>query len=204
VPVGVRVFRETQAAVPSFSIVSPKPSQRVVGHGSSRKGEMLIRSLTILSVSIALPATAHTQGRAAAGGAIHACTVLPPSEVKRLTAQPDPLNMYDKVPLEEQPVGRGSSCSYPNVVVQIDPFDWTTIDSLRVKNPAQFEAVPGVGEAAYMRANKAAASLEFAELYARIGTHVLTLQMDVPDGKTTASVKPSLVALAQAYAAKLR
>jgi hypothetical protein len=75
---------------------------------------------------------------------------------------------------------------------------------MRVKTPAQFEAVPSVGEAAFLRANKAAASVEFAELYARIGTHVLTIQMDVPAGKTTAAVKPGLVALAQAYAAKLR
>jgi hypothetical protein len=68
----------------------------------------------------------------------------------------------------------------------------------------KFDAVPDVGDEAYLRANKPARSLEFAELYARVGSHILTIQMDVPDGKTTASVKPGLVALAKAYAAKLR
>ena len=161
----------------------------------------------MLALAVVVPATGKAQGRGrsnAATSGIRACAVLPAGKVKRLAALPDPLNLYEKMPPDEEAVGRGSSCNYPSVYVQIDPFEWSTIDSMRIKTPAQFEAVPGVGEAAFMRANKAAASVEFAELYARIGTHVLTIQLDVPDGKTTAAVKPGLVALAQAYAAKLR
>ena len=160
----------------------------------------------MMALAVALPATAQAQGRGrsnAATSAIRACALLPAGEVKRLVALPDPLNLYEKMPPDEEAVGRGSSCSYPNVHVQIDPFEWSTIDSMRVKTPAQFEAVPGVGDAAYLHANKQR-SVEFAEFYARIGAHVLTIQMDVPDGKTTASVKPGVIALAQAYAAKLR
>jgi hypothetical protein len=41
-------------------------------------------------------------------------------------------------------------------------------------------------------------------VYARVGSHILTIQMDVPDGKTSASAKSGLVALAKAYAAKPR
>lgn len=161
----------------------------------------------MMVLAVVPPATALAQrgGRSsAATSAIRACALLPATEVKRLAALPDPLNLYVKMPPEEETVGRGSSCTYPNVHVQIDPFDWSTIDSTRAKTPAQFETVPGVGDAAFLRANKPAPSLEFAELYARIGAHVLTIQMDVPTGKTTAAVKPGLVALAQAYAAKLR
>jgi hypothetical protein len=164
----------------------------------------------ILAVTIAAAvcAIAHPQTRSGRGDAaqpaIRACALLPASEVKRLAALPDPLNLFDKMRPEEEPVGRGSSCNYPGIHVQIDPFDWTTIESARTKNSAQFEAVPGVGDAAFMRANKAASSLEFAELYARVGPHVLTIQMDVPDGASTASVKPGLMALAKAYVAKLR
>ena len=33
------------------------------------------------------------------------------------------------------------------VHVQIDPLDWTTIDSLRAKNTAQSEGLPGVAKA---------------------------------------------------------
>jgi hypothetical protein len=60
-----------------------------------------------------------------------------------------------------------------------------------------------VGDAAYLRANKKR-SVEFAELYARVGAHVLTLQLDVPNGSSTAALKRALTALAKAFAAKLR
>jgi len=36
------------------------------------------------------------------------------------------------------------------------------------------------------------------------GVKLLTIQLDVPDGSSTAAVKPAVVALAKAYAAKLR
>jgi hypothetical protein len=159
----------------------------------------------IMSFVVSLSALAQTQtGRAAsATPAIRACAVLPAAEVKRLVGLPDPLNLYTKMPPEEEPVGRGSSCNYPDVHVQIDPFTWSTIESVRTRTPAEYEAIPGIGEAAYLHANRKS-SLEFAELYARIGPHVLTIQLDVPDGKTTAAVKPNVIALAQAYAAKLR
>jgi hypothetical protein len=170
------------------------------------KEAMLIRLLTaIITFVVLFAAGMQAQGGRATGGtaAIRACTVLPASEVKRLVGLPDPLNLYTKLPPEEETIGRGSSCTYPNVHVQIDPFVWSTIDSVRTKTPAAYEAIPGVGEAAYLHVNKKS-SVEFAELYARIGTHVLTIQLDVPDGKTTAALKPNIIALAQAYAAKLR
>jgi hypothetical protein len=162
--------------------------------------------LTVMFAA-AVCATPHAQTRSgpeAAKPPIRACALLPASEVKRLAALPDPANLFDMMPPEEQPAGAGSSCNYPGIHVQIDPFGWTTIESVRAKNSTQFEAVSGVGDAAFVRANKAASSIEFAELYARVGPHILTIQMDVPDGKSTASVKPGLVALAQAYIAKLR
>jgi len=168
---------------------------------------MLTLSIVIAMLSAIAPLTdGQTTGARAnsSGGPIHACALLTASEVKKLAALPDPLNLYATMPPQEEPLGKGSSCNYPNLHVQIDPFDWATIDSLRIKNATQFEAVPEVGDEAYLRANKAARSVEFAELYARVGSHILTIQMDVPDGKTTASVKPGLVALAKSYATKLR
>ena len=170
---------------------------------------MPARSVTLtvmIAAAVCVAAYAQTRsGRAeAAKQPVRACALLPASEVKRLAALPDPANLFDKMPPEEEPVGRGSSCNYPGIHVQIDPFDWTTIDSVRAKNSTQFEAVPDVGDAAFVRANKATSSLEFAELYARVGPHILTIQMDVPDGESTASIKPRLVALAKAYVAKLQ
>jgi hypothetical protein len=154
-------------------------------------------------MAAAVCVTTHAQSKSAATPAIRACALLTASEVRKLTALPDPLNLYESMPPDEAPVGKGSSCNYPSVHVQINPFDWSTIDSLRVKNPTEFEAVPGVGSAAFVRANKRG-SIEFAELYARVGPNILTLQMDVPDGSSTAAVKPGLIALAKAYATKLQ
>jgi hypothetical protein len=167
---------------------------------------MCTRSLILaMIITAAVCRTTYSQTGNRSGAptpAVRACSLLPATEVKKLIGLPDPLNLYEKMPPEEEAAGKGSSCNYPSVHVQIDPFDWTTIDSLRAKNPTQFEAVPGVGDAAFMRANKLQ-SVEFAELYARVGTHILTIQLDVPDGSSTAAVKPGLVALAKAYAAKL-
>ena len=154
-------------------------------------------------MSLAAVGQAQTSRATGAQPAIHACNLLPANEVKRLIGLPDPLNLYTTLPPEEQAAGRGSSCNYPNVHVQIDPFDWSTIDALRAKTPTEYESIPAIGDVAYLRANKKS-SVEFAELYARIGTHVLTIQLDVPQGKTTAAVKSGIVALAQAYASKLR
>ena len=44
----------------------------------------------------------------------------------------------------------------------------------------------------------------YAELYARVGPHLLTVQLNIPTGKTFETSKPSLIALAKAFAAKLR
>jgi hypothetical protein len=161
--------------------------------------------ITMITAAVCPSADAQTGGPRSAppAAAIRVCALMPASEVKKLIGLPDPLNLYQQMPPEEEPIGKGSSCNYPSVHVQIDPFAWATIDSLRMKNPAEFEAISGVGDAAFMRANKKR-SVEFAELYARVGTHILTIQLDVPDGSSTAAVKPGLVALAKAYAAKLR
>jgi hypothetical protein len=158
----------------------------------------------MIAATVCHPVYAQTgASRSTPTAAIRACALLPASEVKKLIGLPDPLNLYEKMPPEEEFVGKGSSCSFPSVHVQIDPFGWTTIDSLRAKNTAQFEAISGVGDAAFLRANKLR-SVEFAELYARVGTHTLTIQLDVPEGSSTAAAKPGLVALAKAYAAKMR
>ena len=98
----------------------------------------------------------------------------------------------------EDPIGQsGSACSYGGITMQIDPFPFATIEKMRT--PA-WAAVPGVGDAAYFRDNRG----EWGELYVRSGTHVLTIQMDVPTGKTTASIQSNTVALAKAILPKLK
>ncbi|HVG56376.1 MAG TPA: hypothetical protein VM846_18195 [Vicinamibacterales bacterium] len=128
-----------------------------------------------------------------------ACALL----TKELVTQVTP---YDKQTLAgvlgvrpiEDPIGQsGSACSYGGITMQIDPFPFATLEKQRT--PA-WAAVPGVGDAAYFRDNRG----EWGELYVRSDTHVLTIQMDVPTGKTAASIQSNTVALAKAILPKLK
>lgn len=45
---------------------------------------------------------------------------------------------------------------------------------------------------------------DFAELFVKVGEHLLTLQLSISTGTTFEGAKPTLVALGSAFAAKLR
>jgi len=47
-------------------------------------------------------------------------------------------------------------------------------------------------------------SSDDAEIFFRVGQRVVTIQMNIATGQTYATVKPRLIGLAKAYAAKLR
>jgi hypothetical protein len=129
-----------------------------------------------------------------------ACSLLTRDEVKAFTAGD---RVFDLLPPEEEPSGRGSACNYGGGVVymQLDPFPFATLDAERSKPGARFETVPGVGDAAYARENT---NSDDAEIFFRVGQRVVTIQMNIAPGQTYATVKPRLIGLARAYAAKLR
>ena len=103
------------------------------------------------------------------------------------------------MPEEEEPVGTaGSSCTYPSVSIQVLPASQGMLEA--AKKNYKLEAVSGVGEEAYFRNNKNL----YAELYVKAGKHLLTLQGNVPTGKTPESMKPALESLAKLYVEKLR
>jgi hypothetical protein len=128
---------------------------------------------------------------------IKACALLSTQEVKKhLPWEP----RFDAMKVEEEPLGTyGSACAYPSVQVQIMPFSQGFMDTLRKQQQGALETVNGVGDAAYFRNNRNM----FAEIFVRVGKHLLTLQADVP-AKGIESVKPSLVSLANAFVTKLR
>ena len=136
--------------------------------------------------------------------AIRACSLLTREEVKKIVGgHPDPTidKVFDKMPLEEDSLaGGGSSCGYPSVHIQINPFPFSTIDDMRKKDPSAWTTVSGVGDAAYLRNNRD----EWAELFARAGKHVVTIQLDLePPRETLEKARPAASALAQALIAKL-
>jgi hypothetical protein len=127
---------------------------------------------------------------------INACTLLTVAEVKELAPWPAAL---DQMKVEEEPLGKsGSACEYPSVGVQVMAFNQGTIDALR--KGAVLEPVSGIGDAAWARNNQSL----FAELLVRSGDHLLTLQTSIPAGSTFERVKPTLLALGRAFAARLR
>src|SRR5262245_30429547 len=87
-----------------------------------------------------------------AGPAQGACSLLTRNEVKAFAGGSP---VFDALPPEEEASGRGTACNYGGGVIymQLDPFPFATLDAERTKPGAKFEAVPGVGDAAYTREN---------------------------------------------------
>lgn len=104
-----------------------------------------------------------------------------------------------QLPPREEPVGAaGSACDYGPIHMQIDPFaSPANVEKSLAKTAAPLS---GLGDVAFFHDNRG----RFAELYVRAGARVLTIQMDVPDGRTPESVKPNAIALAEALLPKLR
>jgi hypothetical protein len=103
------------------------------------------------------------------------------------------------LPPREEPAGAsGSACNYGGIHMQIDPF----ASPARVEKDLAKLAVPlsGLGDVAYFRDKHG----RFAELYVRAGARVLTIQMDTPNDRTPESIKPNVIALAEALLPKLR
>lgn len=130
---------------------------------------------------------------------IGACSLLPRDLVLKVT--PLDKKIVDMVPPSEDRLGpTGSACSYGGIELQVDPFTPARLDALRAERGTTWSSVPDVGDAAYFFDNRG----EYAELYARVGTHVFTIQMDVPSGGTVEGMKPKVVELARAIVPKLK
>ena len=125
---------------------------------------------------------------------ISACSLVPKEQVKQHLPW---IPALDRMAVEEEAIGKyGSSCNYPSVFIQVLPFSQGTIDSAR-KNGG-LEPIREVGDEAYFHNNRN----RYAELYVKVGTHLLTLQANV-DGKIE-SVKPGVLNLGKVLADKLR
>lgn len=159
-----------------------------------------VAALVLIVGWVALvPFTLQAQsGQAAAQKRPSACALLTEDVVSQTSPySKQQLNLVLMVPPSEDPVGRsGSSCSYGGVTLQIDPFTWATLEKTGEKG---WTPLADVGQAAFFRDNRG----EWAELGVRSGERVVTIQMDVPDGRTALEVRPNAIALAKAVLAKL-
>lgn len=152
----------------------------------------------VVVIGSRVPSMVAAPQPAAAGGpyqVVKVCALLTVAEVKKL-APWEP--MFDQMKIEEEGFGGGSSCSYPTATVQVMQFRQGTIDALNKQY--KLEAVAGVGDAAWLRNNRDM----FAELMAKVGPHLLTVQTSIDRGQTFETSKPELLNLGRAFAAKLR
>ena len=125
-----------------------------------------------------------------------ACSIMTKAEVKPFSTN----RLFDQFPPEEMTEGRGTSCGYAGVYIQLDVIPFSTIESMSREKGQNIQAVQGVGDAAYVRDNRGM----YAELYARVGQRVFTVQLDIGPQETFASVRPRLIQMGTAMAAKLR
>jgi hypothetical protein len=130
----------------------------------------------------------------AAAPRVAVCSLVPKDVVKKHLPWE---NMFDRMPLEEEPIGAtGSSCGYPTVHVQVLAYTAGFIEAARKAGP--LEAIAGLGDDAWFRNNRD----QYAEVFVKVGPRLLTLQADADDG--VAAVKPRVIELATVYVATLR
>lgn len=150
-------------------------------------------ALCALSISASEGAPAP---RPAAGGAT-ACTFLSKDEIRPFIRN----RVFDQFPAEEEQLRTGSMCTYAGVIIQLDPFPISVIESAWSKEKGNFEAIPGLGDAAYFHRNTRA---EAAEIAVRVGQRVFTAHVDLDTGEPMDSGRTRAIGLARVAAAKLR
>lgn len=183
-----------------------------------------------LAGSLAFVASVHSAGIEAwdsllqargSGGQNPACALFTPDEVRKITGFPG----YNQ-PSPGDPPGRGAgggaSCQYqaPGFatdangneitppkgpllsIVVIDGKNYT--ETVPIGRGCKKEAVSGVGDAAFFEVCPAAKLFRTPPLYVKSGSRDFLFQMDIKAPDTDASLRPKLIALAKAAAAKAR
>jgi hypothetical protein len=182
-----------------------------------RKGELmrhLAQACVILAVG-PLPALAQVSGGQATDAPTPACALLGVAEVRSITGRQNYPNYVDGDP-DGAGAGGGSSCQYGGSTMMPGHAPLLSIVLIKGKNwtersrtftlPAGCarEAVAGVGDAAFFESCPASRSKRSPPLYVKVGANDLIVQMDVEPPATVASVRPLVLAIAQAAVRKLR
>jgi hypothetical protein len=149
----------------------------------------------VLVLSAGSPAAAQPRAVAA-----KACVLLSKDLIAQHTPyEKDAQKLVFSIPPQEDAIGAtGSACEYGGVHLQVNPFASPQYVEQQLAKDG-WTREPGLGDVAMFRDNRGS----YAELYVRSGARVITIQMSVPNGKTTAGIKPNAVALAKAVLAKM-
>ena len=178
------------------------------------------RGRRTLHLGTALAAAFACGAGAGPGPGNPACAVLSAEDVRTITGFPGYRTPSPGDP-PGQGAGGGASCQFespgPTVdekgnavnlkgpllsLVLIEGKNYT--HTMSIGNGCRKEPAPGVGDEAYFEVCPTRMRSRTAPLYVKAGTRDLILQMDIDEPDTEASLRPKLIALAKAAAARLR
>ena len=156
---------------------------------SSEKCAIALLMLAAGTVAYAGQATGSSQ-------AVKVCSLVSLAEMKKLA--PWPPNVDQSAKAEEVVLPQRSLCVYPTAQVQVESYRTQIIDSAR--KTARLDPIPGIGDEAYIRNNRNL----FAVIYAKVGPHLLTVEMEIAEGQTFETAKPTVIEIAKAFTTRLR
>jgi hypothetical protein len=158
----------------------------------------VIASLLVIGLFSSIGTAGQSRSGGAAGTpALKACSLLTKELAMKVSGAAN--KAVFNLPPDEEPVGKsGSACEYADIRLQIDPFAWSVLEA-SAKKDKTWAPVSGVGDGAYFQPGR-----NFAGLMGHVGAHTFTIQMGVPFQSTAETVKPNVLALAQAIIPKLK
>jgi len=154
---------------------------------------------------------AHSQGGQPGGskaGTIGACSLLTKEEIKKLLGDRTPA-LFDQVPSSEESLANGGSeCFLPGITIQLDAHPVAAFEETAKRYGAggrtKFEPASGIGDAAYFYEQDPGKDWHIVGVYTKVGQHVLTVSMDVNAPESAESLRPLVLTLTKAAAAKLK
>jgi hypothetical protein len=144
--------------------------------------------------------TTFTSGTAAAQS-ITACSILSKDEIKKvLGARTSPL-LDQMPPNEEKLKNGGSECFLANIAIQVDAHPVSGFEETRKhyseSGRTTFQAVSGIGDAAYAYDQDPGKSSHVVGVFVKAGQHVLTISMDVNDSDSVDALRGNVLARAK-------
>lgn len=136
---------------------------------------------------------------------VPACRLMTKDEIKKALGPRTP-SFFDQIPVEGTALRVGSECSLGGVMIQLDAVPAASFDSNRQAYAARtkYERFTGIGDDAYFFEQGAATAVHIVGVYARVGSHVVAISMDVDAPDTVESTRPAVTALTKLAMTKLK
>ena len=164
--------------------------------------QMLVLLAVVACTSIRVSAMEPQNAAPTGKPRISACSLLTDDLVTKFDTTPPHLRQPEvrkHFKATEEPVGpNGSSCDNGQIFLQVNPF--ARADEMRKSPGKDWQPVSGVGDTAFFHNNRDL----FAELIVWTGPHHFTIQLGVPAGGKSDSIRPNVIGLANEIIPKLR